>query len=298
MTFRWLVTTVLIAASIAHASTISDGWSPSGKGITGNLSGLAVGRDGALYAVHDNKLPGEPRLSRVGGRDTSHELHTLIWQGDELPIDLEALSEIPGRDDEFLALASEGKVFHLHIVGETARVLGSFRLPGAKPFLANNYESLRLQTLHGETVAVWAHRGGLGRDALIFVAPFHLARYQFGAGTVYRLRAPWPESHRRDASDVVILRSGEVLVSAASDPGDDGPFSSTLYRLGALSRSVSGIWELPATPTRHLVPREAVGARYARKIEALAVRRGNLVLGTDDENDGGWIRSSDGIMAR
>jgi hypothetical protein len=262
-------------------------WQRVGVGITGNISGLAVEKTGTLLAVHDNKLPTEPRLSRIA----AGVMTVLPWPaGAELPIDLEAITEVPGREDEFLVLASAGKAFHLRVAGESVQVLGTFTLPGAKPFLGNNYEGLRLQTVQGETVAAWTHRGGFDRDGLVFVAPFRIGGYRFEAGSVYKIRAPWPETDRRDASDVVIEPSGEVRVSAASDPGDDGPFSSTLYALGTLRKNAYGIWELPASPNRFVTPAELTGWRNTRKIEALVLTRTGLVAGTDDENGGGWLR--------
>jgi hypothetical protein len=276
---------LIVGLVLAQSGT--DAWRQVGKGIAGNISGLAVEKSGTLLAVHDNKLPAEPRLSRIVGE----KMATLAWPaGAEIPVDLEAISEIPGRDNEFLALASIGKVFHLTVDGDSVRLLGTFPLPGAKPFLGNNYEGLRLANLRGETVAVWTHRGGFGRDGLVFVAPVSWdSGPRFGPGSVYRLRAPWPESDRRDASDVVIRPDGEVVVSAASDPGDDGPFSSTLYSLGPLTKNPSGVWELPAGVGRFARPTELPGWRNSRKIEALALTTG-LIAGTDDENVGGWLR--------
>ncbi|MGC4046088.1 MAG: hypothetical protein QM758_20035 [Armatimonas sp.] len=246
----------------------------------------------------------------------------LAWPaGAELPIDLEAITEIPGQPGEFVALASEGKAFHIRVSGERVELLGTFRLPGSKPFLGNNYEGFRLGTKikqvsglryrgksitkedtaeekreRNEIVAVWTHRGGSGRDGLVFVAPFTLKGYQFGPGNVYKLRVPWPTSDRRDASDVVIWVNGEVVVSSASDPGDDGPFSSTIYSLGKLRKDASGVWELPAQSNRFLSPKELPDYRNTRKIEALAYQYNGpcvspwFVMGTDDENGGGWIR--------
>lgn len=262
-------------------------WRMVGTGITSNLSGLAAEKAGTLLTVHDNKLPAEPRISRLlGGL-----MKPLTWPaGAEIPIDLEAITEIPGRDSEFIALASAGKAFHIRVAGESVTLLGTFTLPGAKAFLANNYEGFRLQRLQGELVAVWTHRGGFGRDGLVFAAPFTLQGYQFGPGSVYKLRAPWPVSDRRDASDVVISPDGTVTVSSASDPGDDGPFTSTLYTLGILSKGSHGDWGLLASPTRFLTPTELAGWRNTRKIEALVLTPTGLKAGTDDENGGGWIR--------
>jgi hypothetical protein len=276
----------LIVGLVLAQSGTAD-WRQVGTGVTGNLSGLAVEKGGTLLAVHDNKRPTEPRLSRI----VDGKMTTLSWPtGGELPIDLEAISEIPGRDGEFLALASAGKVFHIAVDGDSVRLLGTSALPGAKPFLGNNYEGLRLANVRGETVAVWSHRGGSGRDGLVFVAPVSWDNgLRFGPGSVYRLRAPWPESDRRDASDIVIRPDGEVIVSAASDPGDDGPFSSTLYSLGSLTKNPFGVWELPVGVGRFARPTELPGWRNSRKIEALA-RTAGLIAGTDDENGGGWLR--------
>ncbi|WP_328990066.1 hypothetical protein OG394_27885 [Kribbella sp. NBC_01245] len=71
---------------------------------------------------------------------------------------------------------------------------------------------------------------------------------------------------------------------APADPGDDGPFASAVHVIGRVS----------AGPKLKLRTEARRIARYdGRKIEALTCLTpscGSMLLGTDDENLGGWLR--------
>ncbi|MFE9664206.1 hypothetical protein [Streptomyces sp. NPDC005955] len=92
----------LFVATPATAAPPEDGWVRTGTGITAGISGIAVtGQDGAVInetvVVHDNKRTGQPRVSRIrpapGG---APRVDVLSWDGEREPVDLEALSAVPG----------------------------------------------------------------------------------------------------------------------------------------------------------------------------------------------------------
>ncbi|MER6917269.1 hypothetical protein ABT354_36980 [Streptomyces sp. NPDC000594] len=293
------VAAVVVAALACAApapATADDGWLPTGQGIVSGVSGLAVaGSDPAvvdLLAVHDNKHPGEQRVSRIrlvpGGVP---EVEPLRWEGAD-PVDLEALAEVPGRADEFVAFESSGRGFHLRLRPGAVTVVREFTVPGAREAgHHDNYEGFALVRRWGRTAAVWAHRGQDEEPAVVRSALVDWATLTFGPPESRTVTVPYPAEHVRHISDIEITATGEVLTSAASDPGDDGPFDSGLYAVGRITSSpFTGPGFAPYdTPV-------ALGVRTGHKVEAVACRAGTptTVLGSDDEHLGGAVRP-DGI---
>ncbi|MCX4830245.1 hypothetical protein OG746_16055 [Streptomyces sp. NBC_01016] len=300
-----LVTLALAAPARADApadtAPRTGGWQQVGDDATSGVSGLALsGRaaaDGAVDAlvVHDNKKPGQSRISRVtfhpsAPKDTT--VAPVAWDGME-PKDLEAIEAVPGTDGEFMALASRGLVYRLHVDGNTARVLDLTPLPAIPE--GADFEGFALGTAHGKTVAVWADRGaGADRPATVFAAPFSLNEYgeaEFGSVRKAEFRAAYPKGDVRHVSDISIAKSGRIMASSASDAGDDGPFASAVSEAGRVSLNASG----SAATLRIGAPRSAPDRFDGRKIEAvecLPGADGRALLGTDDENLGGFVKSA------
>ncbi|MCX5530432.1 hypothetical protein OG785_07665 [Streptomyces sp. NBC_00006] len=289
------------ADALAESAPQTGGWQQVGDDATSGVSGLALsGRaaaDGAVDAlvVHDNKKPGQSRISRVtfhpsAPKDT--KVTPVAWDGME-PKDLEAIEAVPGTDGEFMALASRGLVYRLHVDGNTARVLDLTPLPAIPE--GADFEGFALGTAHGKTVAVWADRGaGADRPATVFAAPFSLNEYgeaEFGSVRKAEFRAAYPKGNVRHVSDISIAKSGRIMVSSASDAGDDGPFASAVSEAGRVSLNASG----SAATLRIAAPRSAPDRFDGRKIEAvecLPGADGRALLGTDDENLGGFVKSA------
>ncbi|MET8471479.1 hypothetical protein ABZY90_30835 [Streptomyces sp. NPDC006422] len=298
--------TLALAAPAAGAGTraapSAGGWQQVGGDAKSGVSGLALtggaAADGSLRAliVHDNKKPGERRLSRVAfhpaaPKDTTVE--PLAWDGME-PKDLEAIEAVPGSPGDFVALASRGLVYRLHLDGDTARVLDVGPLPAIPE--GANFEGFALGTAaHGGTVAVWADRGaGADRPATVFAAPFSVNAYgevEFGDVRDAEFRAGYPKGEVRHVSDISVTASGRVMVSSAADAGDDGPFASAVSEAGRVSLNASG----SRANLRITTPRTAPEKFEGRKIEALECLPGAdglALLGTDDENLGGYVKSA------
>ncbi|SDY09753.1 hypothetical protein SAMN05421504_104494 [Amycolatopsis xylanica] len=289
MRLRYLGAAVAITTAAvlpAPAAQADDGWQSIGEGMLAGVSGIAVldrgwDRIDALV-VRDNKKPGQNRAVRVrliGGKVT--KVDPITWPG-ELPIDLESVEAVPGRAGEYIALASAGKGFHIRVCGLTAEVLGTFQVPkGAE---GDNYESFALKSVRGRLFAVWADRGQDSRASTLYSAEFDVAKLSFGAPRAVPFRVSYPERDVRHASDLEITEDNRILISSASDPGDNGPFDSAVYAAGTLR--ADGSIALAADPVR-------IGVFPGHKIEALtclSVSCGRLLYGTDDEEGGGSVR--------
>ncbi|MFF3492658.1 hypothetical protein ACFYWS_15025 [Streptomyces sp. NPDC002795] len=292
------------AGAPAEPAPEADGWQQVGDNSKAGVSGLALtgeaAADGATKAlvVHDNKKPGEARISRItfhpsAPKDTT--VTPVAWDGME-PKDLEAIEAVPGTDGEFMALASRGLVYRLQLEGDTARVLDLAPLPAIPE--GADFEAFALGTsAHGRTVAVWADRGaGADRPATVFAAPFEVSEYgeaEFGSVSKAKFRAAYPKGDVRHVSDISLTKSGRIMVSSASDAGDDGPFASSVSEAGRVSLNASGT----GATLRIAAWRSASDRFDGRKIEAVEClpgegAQGRALLGTDDENLGGYLKAA------
>ncbi|MDI3388107.1 hypothetical protein QIS99_18145 [Streptomyces sp. B-S-A8] len=273
-------------------------WRQVGDDAQTGISGLALtagpaDRIGALV-VRDNKKPGESRIGQLAyerGESGAASVTPVVWQGPE-PVDLEAVEAVPGTPGEYVALASRGLVYHLRATPGSVRVLDVSPLPGIEE--GADFEGFALTSQPGGTVAVWADRGaGADRPATVFAAPFSFDAYgaaSFGAVQRESFRATAPQGEVRHVSDIALTGTGRILVSSASDAGDDGPFASAVSEAGRVSVDAAGSpvrLRLSDSPT-------VLGTFEEHKIEALECLPDSpeAVLGTDDENLGGFVTSA------
>ncbi|MFF0748799.1 hypothetical protein [Streptomyces sp. NPDC004267] len=286
--------TLLLTALAAPAGAAPpDDWQQVGTDARSGVSGLAsegAGSDSALF-VNDNKRPGQPRLSRVTYREGAVAVGRLAWVGAE-PSDLEAIAAIPGTPGEYLALASRGIVYRVRVDGATATVVDYAPLPAIEE--GNDYESFALVARDGKFAALWADRGdGPGRPATLYAAPLTFASWGqplFGTVTKRTYTSAYPAGDgTRHISDLAVTGSGRILASSASDAGDDGPFDSAVSDIGRVTLSAAGRARVTLAPSP---VRLATYPGY--KIEAVACLPGttDALLGTDDENRGGYVRSA------
>ncbi|MEU9114379.1 hypothetical protein AB0D04_21965 [Streptomyces sp. NPDC048483] len=281
----------LIAPAAPAGAAPAVDWQRAGDGITSGISGIVVdGREGDAVdtlAVRDNKNPGENRLVAVRYvPDAKPQVKPLEWSG-ELPVDLEAIDAVPGRDHEYVALASRGTAYRIHVEKGTAKVVSTFPLPGVSS--DGNYEGFALTATKDGIAAVWADRGQDDRPAKLTTATWDRDTNSFGKRDSAEFRAPYPDQDVRHISDVKISAAGDLTVSSASDPGDDGPYDSALYDAGHLSVGKGGDAHLDASDKPH-----RLGTFSGHKIEALVCLPGSRagILGTDDENDGGSVAAA------
>ena len=311
---------VLVVLTLSLLSTIADAqtWQPVRGGIANNISGLAnvsqADKTSRFLVVHDNKLPTESRAALVEtSPDGESRFTALIWANVEsLPIDLEAVCAIPQKASEFLALSSSGAGFHIALdeSAKTVRVLNTFALPQIPA--GANFESFDVKQIGGALVAFWATRGQDATAATLFWARLNLRALTFSDVQNAPITAPIASANAatnsaansassatsstrssanstvgelRHASDLRVDNSGVLYVSSASDAGDDGPFSSSVFIAGTFFRVGNAIsFEQNAAP---VVLRRF---RY-HKVEALELlpNAGGIVVGTDDENLGSSV---------
>jgi len=262
-----------VAAAIGPAAAFDETWTRVGTGTTGGVSGLAPTSTGWLVA-RDNKKAGQNRISLLSD---SGAVTPLTWPGTE-PQDLEALSAVPGTSS-YAALTSAGAGSIFTVSGSRVSVQRTFQVPKGTA----NIEALSLTQVQSTVVAVWATRGSQTNPAKVFAATFTPASAAFGRVVTAKVTVPYPTTNLRVISDLVV-RNGRMVISSASDPGVNGPFSSAVYDIGTVGVS-SGRAVLSTTSPRSL------GTFAGHKIEGLACSGTTGLMGSDDEKQGGWVRT-------
>ncbi|HEY8560267.1 MAG TPA: hypothetical protein VIL74_07810 [Pyrinomonadaceae bacterium] len=267
-------------------------WLVVGKNRQTNISGMALVEQAAgrtsFIIVHDNKKKKQSRAAIVtlnGGKQP--QFTALEWRGGEFPVDLEAVTKIPGAANGFMAITSAGRVYRLELetASRSLKVVKSFDVPSIPP--DGNFEGFSLQRVGGGYLAVWAERGEDAKPATLFWGNFDLSANAFRNVGSIQIKVPYPETNVRHISDVKVDAAGKVFISSAADPGNDGPFTSAVYLAGA--------FDLTKLPAISFKPESTVSQLFAvenRKIEAfelLPEAVGGMVYGTDDENLGSAI---------
>jgi hypothetical protein len=134
-------------------------------------------------------------------------------------------------------------------------------------------------------VAVWAIRGSSTAPGTVYAATFDPATAAFGAVTTGRVSVPYPTTNLRQIADLSIS-AGRLIGSATSDPGTSGPFASALYDLGSVSVSAGKAALSLQTPV-------SLGRYAGHKIEGITCSGSGGLLGSDDEKQGGSVRTAD-----
>ncbi|MFE5797068.1 hypothetical protein ACFQ8C_31440 [Streptomyces sp. NPDC056503] len=285
-----LAATGVLVALLAGAAQAATPWRQVGTDARTGVSGLAAEGDGTALFVHDNKRSGQPRLSRLGYGTDPVTVTPLVWDGAE-PVDLEAVEAIPGMPGEYLAVAARGIVYRLRVAGTTAKVVEYTPLPAIGA--GDDFESFALVARDGRFAALWADRGeGPDRPATLYAAPLTFAAWgepRFGAVTRRAFTAPYPaDAGTRHVSDISVTDSGRILVSSASDAGDDGPFDSAVTDAGQVGLTATG--RVRVALTARPVPLGTFPGHKTEAVECLP-GTGEALLGTDDENQGGYVRT-------
>ena len=265
-------------------------WQLVGHGITEGISGLALiaadANEASFVAVHDNKQPGEKRLSIVRRRGGRIEARPLAWTGEPLPIDLEAICRQPETASTFLALTSRGSVYRFTLRSDAEVSFDPTPVGVPNSAEERQFESFDVQRIGTQTFACWAERGDTAALGVVFCSTFDPPTLTFGEPRPLEVRAPWPAEHTRHISDLRLLTDGTILAASAADPGNDGPFSSAVYIAGTLQPTADGPQLSTAEPATRLF------TTTAHKIEAIELvpgPHGGLLIGSDDENLGAAV---------
>jgi hypothetical protein len=264
---------LLGAADPAGAATV---WTRVGAGSTQGISGAAPASGPGWVLVRDNKTAGQNRVALLS---TTGVVTPLAWPG-TAPQDLEAIAAVPGQAGRYAVVTSAGAGRLVTVSGTTLTVGRSFTLPVGR----DQNEGFALVVLGGTTVAVWGNRGASATPGRVYAATFTVGTGAFGAVAQGPVAVPYPTGDVRHVSDLAMV-AGRIVVSSAADPGDDGPFASAVDDVGALTLA-SGRARLALTPPTSL------GTYPGHKVEAIACRGASGILGTDDENLGGWLTAA------
>ena len=272
---------------ILMTSTVfAEEWHSLGDKKILGISGIAAIDSEHFLVVHDNKKPDQPRLNIVNWqKDQKPTLTPLNWCDENLPIDLEAITAIPDHKNDYLVLASKGKVTRIQLEENNAacKTIAQFELPTATP--ESNMEGLALHCVKNkDCLLAWAERGDDKTPAKLSWSSFNIEKNTVEknqSGSV-DFKAPYPEKNLRSISDIAIDNKGTLWVSSTSDPGDDGFFKSALYKIGSFSKNNN--WE----SSKKITPNTKYETENI-KIEGLVFTNSDLVMTTDDDNKGGKI---------
>lgn len=272
-------------------------WRPVQPGKRKGISGLALVSHQAescqFLAVHDNKGDqDQPRLALLTVPSQGPVMYqALAWPADHsLPIDLEALTVVPNTgQSEFFAVTSLGLAYHLRLDPRTpsVTVLHTVQLPPHKE--PTNIEGFALQQINNQLVAVWAHRGQDTYPARLFWGQYYPKKAQIVVRGSTAFQVPWPVQNVRHISDLKIGTNGVLYMTAASDPGDQGPFQSATYVMGAfpfpqaISQSASPVTNFSGLT---LIPLHRFHFNKVEAIELIPGKQGGIVWASDDEKFG------------
>jgi hypothetical protein len=289
---RYKLAGIIIVTLILALPIQAQTWRPVADGILNGISGMAIieqtDSTASFLIVHDNKKRGESRAAIVTVEGTQQPWYTpLDWSKKHLPKDLEAITVVPEETNQFLALTSAGKVYHIRLIDSdsTVEVLNIFDLPQIPDH--SNFEGLALQRLNGSLIAVWAHRGKNEQPGILYWTELDLATYTFSKPVhSLSLIMPWPVDHVRHISDLKVDSSGALFLTSTSDPGNNGPFASALYLAGNFQVRFGYITFLPSQSP---VPLLRLNDHKVEAFDLLPGAKGSLIFGTDDENFGSFV---------
>ena len=247
-----------------------------------SISGISPTTNKDKYlVVHDNKKKGQ---LRVGLIDLSADslYRGLDWPAENLPIDLEALSNIPGFENEYIAMGSWGFCYWIKVDLKTKTIdlIKEFRIPDSGPPL--NLESFLVFVENNNWYVAWAHRGSDEETSILFWGSISLLdkEIKIDVEDSAFVNVPWPVVAKRHMTDMDIDNNKILWASATSDPGDEGPFSSAIYKIGSFKIVNKKMKFILAKS----FPKQFVFEK--NKVEAITINNNKMVFGTDDENLG------------
>jgi hypothetical protein len=265
-----------------------------------DLSGLAWVEGDTFLAVHDAKTPDEDDRPRASLLTLTHDARGLTWEpldlewpeGVALPSDLESIAAIPDGGGFLLVESGDDggpyqRMFHLAPDAEGELAIADVIDWPAEP---TNVEGSAVARVGDQLLFLYAERAQGEPTTQIRWAPLTLEPIVFGDFSEAPFTSPavrGPDD--RPVSALEVGPDGRIYAASAFDSGDDdGPFSSSVWRIGRVTPDDGGSIVLGAKPRR-------LATLDGFKVESLAAVRGEedetqLFAGTDDENHGGVLR--------
>lgn len=291
--FTFVLTFVLFlfVARLGNAQT--NQWRPVSGARHDNISGMALIKQagGKTYflVVNDNKKPEQNHAAIVSveGR-AAPKYAALRWLGSDIGTDFEAVTSVPDLKDNFMALTAAGRVFHIQLdrANDSVKAVKSFDVPQIPK--GSDFEGFALQKIDDVLLAVWADRGLDAKPAQLFWARFDLKNYAFARVDSIFLKVPYPAANTRHVSDIKVDESGAVFITSASDPGNDGPFSSAFYLAGTFN--LCNPQKITFNQSPRLTPLFRFDYHKVEAFDFVPGAAGGIAFGTDDENLGAAIR--------
>jgi len=281
--------TAVVALMAATAAFSAGDWAKVKGSKRGGISGLALVKDGklsrTLLMVHDNKRPDDTRCALIKATPGKASYEPLAWpDATPRPVDIEALCSAAFLSGGgYLAMTSNGDISQIRLMPSRkgVEVVRQFAVPGARD--DENYEGLDVQKLGDALLVVWGHRGKSASPGVVYWGVMDDEGSEIAQEGWASLKVPWPEGGKvRHISDVALEPDGTLFISSASDPGDDGPFDSAVYKAGRFVVADGAI--------RFQEDLEEVHRAEGQKIEALVRIAGGFAVGTDNENSGSTFR--------
>lgn len=239
----------------------------------------------SFIIVNDNKKKEQNHAAIVSVEGRAAPKYTsLRWFGDDIPVDLEAVTSVPDAANNFMALTAAGRVFHIEINRKenSVKTIKSFDVPQIPK--ESDFEGFALQKINNVLLAVWANRGLDAKPAQLFWSKFDLQTHTFTQVDSAFLKVPYPVGNTRHISDLKVDQTGAVFITSASDPGNDGPFASAFYFAGMLN--LCNPQHIAFTQSSALTRLFTFNYHKVEAIEFVPGADGGTAFGTDDENLG------------
>jgi hypothetical protein len=266
--------------------------------IAPDISGLGFVNDADLLAVHDAKGGSDrARVSRVRLPDAEalFRMEPVPVQAGERQwpaIDLESIAPIPGTAFALLAESGDDKRYPVPRIFLAEYRRGQLSILDATdwPVPVENVEGTAAASVAGNLVFLFAERAEGRQSTQLRWATLTLQPLAFGPFRETTFVVPAPKgANMLPVSALDVDPEGVVYAVSATDPGNDGPFRSTIWRIGRVHADEDGqpLLSLESRPRR-------LATVDGLKVEGLAVRRiagkTQIIIGSDDESYGGVIR--------
>jgi hypothetical protein len=297
---RWIyasLSVTLLAVTVASGQSLplSLNFHPSPQ--LPDVSGLAWIEGDRFITIHDAKgSADQPRASLVtlptGDRRFQWQSLPILWPHASDPgRDLESVARIPATLDFLVAESGSAgdRLFLTRYDGQHLKVIET--IPWPAPI--QNVEGMTVAQIGTQLVFLYAERAGGQAVTHIRWAPLRLNPIQFGPFQSVPWTSPLPaQKSLRLVSEVAVDQQGALYVTSATDPDlNHGPFRSWVWHIGNLEPQRAGSVQVVLDPVPQLLAR-----LDGFKVEGLVVRDGadrqpEMIVGSDDENYGGIVRS-------
>ena len=129
----------------------------------------------------------------------------------------------------------------------------------------------------GSEMCIRDSRGSDSRPSTLFFADYNVQLDEVTVVRSYSFSLLEDMSDKRSIADLIFDKKGNLWSAATSDPGNDGPFETRLFRVGKISKE--GSFSL----TR---PMKSSKTFENEKVEAMTTYKSGILLLTDNENFG------------